>query len=88
MVFVTPVAARLQLMRRRAREEHRTRDVEDSEAARRAIDRLNRLIADLLDVARLDQGVLKLEVQPLSLSDLARDVARAPATPNNPGAVS
>jgi two-component system, OmpR family, sensor kinase len=82
--LVTPIATRLQLMLRRARDERRERDVRDCEAAQPAVDRLNRLISDLLDVARLDQGVLKLDLQPIYLSGVARDVARALATPDHP----
>jgi two-component system, OmpR family, sensor kinase len=81
--FVAPIAARLQLVRRRAGEEQRERDVRDCDAAQRAIERLNRLISDLLDVARLDQGVLKLNLQPVNLADVARDVASAIATPDH-----
>jgi two-component system OmpR family sensor kinase len=81
--FVAPISARLQLMQRRASDEKRERDVRDCEAARRGVDRLNRLISDLLDVARLDQGVLKLDLQPLNLADVARDVASALATPDH-----
>jgi two-component system OmpR family sensor kinase len=86
--FVGPIAARLQLMRRRASDEQRERDVQDCDATQRTVDRLNRLISDLLDVARLDQGVLKLDVQPVALPDIARDVARALATPDHPVDVS
>jgi len=81
--FVAPIGARLQLMRRRAAEAQRERDVSDCDAAQRATHRLNRLISDLLDVARLDQGVLKLDLQPLDLVDLARDVASALASPEH-----
>lgn len=86
--FVAPIAARLQLMWRRASDEHRTRDVRDCEAAQPAVERLNGLISDLLDVARLDQGVLKLDLQPINLSGVAHDVARALATPDHPVDVS
>jgi two-component system OmpR family sensor kinase len=86
--FVAPIAARLQLMRRRAADERRERDVRDCEAAHHAVARLNRLITDLLDVARLDQGVMKLNVQPVSLADVAREVSTALATPDHPVDVS
>jgi len=79
--FVSPIGARLQVMQRRAAGEHRDRDVADSEAALRSVQRLNRLISDLLDVARLDQGVMKLDVQPLDLAKVASDVAGMLATP-------
>jgi two-component system OmpR family sensor kinase len=82
--FLGPIAARVQLMRRRASDDQRERDVRDCEATQRAVDRLSRLISDLLDVARLDQGVLKLDVQPVDLPEVARDVAHALATPDHP----
>jgi two-component system, OmpR family, sensor kinase len=86
--FVTPIGARLQLMRRRALRDQRERDVGDCDAADRAIGRLNRLIADLLDVARLDQGILKLDIQPVNLAGMAQEVASALATPDHPVDVS
>lgn len=81
--LVSPVVARLQLMRFRAQNDHRDRDVADCEAAERATTRLSRLITDLLDVARLDQGVLQLNSQPIDLAGLAGDAARALATPEH-----
>src|SRR5205085_9871694 len=42
------------------------------------------LISDLLDVARLDQGVLKLDLRPIDLPDVARDIAHALGTPDHP----
>ena len=76
--FVSPISARLELMRRRASNHGRERDVRDCQAGQRTVDRLNRLISDLLDVARLDRGVLNLDVQPINLAEVARDVAQRP----------
>jgi two-component system, OmpR family, sensor kinase len=81
--FVSPIGARLQVMQRRAASENRDRDVADSEAALRSVHRLSRLISDLLDVARLDQGVMKLDVQPVDLAKVASDVAGTLATPEH-----
>ncbi|HEX2658451.1 MAG TPA: GAF domain-containing sensor histidine kinase [Polyangia bacterium] len=78
--LLAPIVSRLQLMRFRARTEKRDRDIADCEAAERSTARLNRLISDLLDVARLDQGVLRLDVQPVDLAGLARESAHALAT--------
>jgi two-component system OmpR family sensor kinase len=86
--FVTPIAARLQLMRSRATKDRRERDIGDCDAADRAVARVNRLIADLLDVARLDQGILKLDIQPVNLAGMAQGVASALATPDQPVDVS
>jgi PAS domain S-box-containing protein len=46
-----------------------------AEMAARQIQRLNRLIGELMDVSRLTAGRLKLEREPLDLSALVRDVA-------------
>jgi len=81
--LVSPIVSRLQLMRYRARQDKRERDVADCEAAQRAATRLSRLISDLLDVARLDQGVLRLDLQPVDLAALARESAHAIATPDH-----
>lgn len=78
--LLAPIVSRLQLMRFRARTEKRDRDVADCEAAERSTARLNRLISDLLDVARLDQGVLRLDLQPVDLAAIARESAHALAT--------
>jgi signal transduction histidine kinase len=79
--FVSPIAARLQFIRRRALEDKRDADVRDSEGALRAVSRLTQLISDILDVARLDQGVFRLDLQPVELGTLARDVGRTLSTP-------
>jgi signal transduction histidine kinase len=52
--FVSPIYARLELIQRRAAQDKREADVRDSDAAISAVRRLNRLIADILDVARID----------------------------------
>lgn len=81
--FVAPIGARLQLVRRRAMTDKRDADVKDCEAAERAVSRLNRLISDILDVARLDQGVLRMDVQPVDLAGIAYDAAGALSTPEH-----
>jgi signal transduction histidine kinase len=81
--FVSPISARLQLIQRRATQEKRDVDVRDSDAALRAVWRLNRLIADILDVARIDQGVFRLDLAPVDLGALAADVAKTLSTPSH-----
>jgi signal transduction histidine kinase len=79
--FVSPIFARLQLIQRRAAQDKRDADIRDSDAALAAVRRLNRLIADILDVARIDQGVFRLELAPVDLAALATDVAKTLSTP-------
>ena len=80
--FVSPISARLQLIQRRAANEKRELDIRDSEAAFAAVRRLTRLIEDILDVARIDQGVFRLDPAPVDLTALACDVAKTLSTPS------
>jgi signal transduction histidine kinase len=81
--FVTPISARIQLVRDRATRDKRGADVRDTEAALKAVRRLGRLILDLLDAARLDQGVFHLDLQPVDLAAVAFEVASTLSTPTN-----
>lgn len=81
--FVSPIDARVQLIRRRAQDESRDADVRDCEAALKALRRLIRLIEDILDVARLDQGVFRLDVRAIDLGAAATEVARTLSTPSH-----
>jgi two-component system OmpR family sensor kinase len=82
--LMAPLGARLHLLSRRAKKDGREVDEQHAEAGLRVLARLNRLISDLLDLSRLDQGVLSLDVQPVELAKLAKEVADTLATPDNP----
>lgn len=60
------ILLQLQLMRRQAREPEHPSD-KPIEAVRRAIDRMRRLIQDMLDVASLDAGSLSIERERLAV---------------------
>lgn len=81
--FLSPISGRLHLLRRRAEQEQRAADVRDSDAALNAVGRLARLISNILDVARLDQGVFRLDLQPVDLAALCADIARTLSTPTH-----
>jgi two-component system OmpR family sensor kinase len=81
--FIAPIGARLNLLRLRARKDSRELDERDAEAASRSLMRLSRLISDLLDVSRLDQGVLGLELQPVELTGIASEIGTTLATPEH-----
>jgi two-component system OmpR family sensor kinase len=80
--FVSPISARLQLLQRRAKEDAREADIRDVDAALRGVKRLSRLIGDILDVARIDQGVFRIDVGPLDLGALAADIGKTLSTPS------
>jgi two-component system, OmpR family, sensor kinase len=78
---LTPLLGRVQILHRRAAREGRTREVQDALVLQQGLQRLQRLIADLLDVGRIEQGVFTVARQPVNLSDLAHEAASALQTP-------
>lgn len=78
--LLVPLQGRLQLLQRRAEREGRARDARDVQIAIGALERLNRLIADLLDVGRLDRGIFAVEPRPVDLVALVREAAEALGT--------
>ena len=78
--YLAPLEGHLGLLRRRAERERRQRDIENVEAAARAAGRLGRLVADLLDVGRLEQGLFAINPQPVDLVALAKEMAQALGT--------
>jgi two-component system, OmpR family, sensor kinase len=79
--LLAPLRMRIDLLRRRARRENRQRDLDDADQAAWALERVQRLISDLLDVGRLEGGMFALETAPIDLSSLVRETASAFETP-------
>jgi two-component system, OmpR family, sensor kinase len=79
-----PVDLRLKLMMRRAEREGRIADHADLTHALRSTGRLEAMISDILDVARLDRGVFALETRPLDIVPLVQEVAQTLSTPAHP----
>jgi signal transduction histidine kinase len=75
--LLTPLGARIDLLRRRARHDGRELDVRDLDAAGVVAQRLGRLTNNLLDVARLEGGVFTVDPQPVELVSLVREEAAA-----------
>ena len=71
--LLTPLTARVDLLRRRAGRDSRERDVQDLDAVQRSVARLVRLMEDLLDVARLEGGVFAIGPRPVDLVDLIEE---------------
>jgi two-component system, OmpR family, sensor kinase len=82
--FLAPISTRLQLLRRRAASAGREPDLRDLELALRGVGRLDRMINDILDVARLDQGVFRIQPEPIDLAALVEDVASTLSTAEQP----
>jgi two-component system, OmpR family, sensor kinase len=80
--YITPLRARVEFLARRARREQRLDDLRDATEALAQLDRFLRLIKDLLDVARIEQGLLGLNPQ---LTDLAALIQQAVDAVQQPG---
>jgi signal transduction histidine kinase len=75
--FISPIDLRIRAIRRRAELEGRMAEVADSEAALKSVARFGALISDILDAARIDQGVLAIDVRAFDLRSLVDDVVKA-----------
>jgi signal transduction histidine kinase len=82
--YLSPLAMRLELLGARAKRDARADDARDVESARRSVARLSGLVSDILDVARIDQGVFQLEPEPLDLGALVQETVSLLATPEHP----
>jgi signal transduction histidine kinase len=78
------IRGRVDLLDRRAQHEEHATNLRDTTALRKSVDRLSRLISDLLDVARIDQGLFELNPEPMDLAALVREAARALELPGTP----
>ncbi len=81
---LAPIRGRLELLQRRAALEQHATNLHDTAELRKAIDRFGRLISDLLDIARIDQGLFEVTAQPMDLAALVRDAAEALQVPGTP----
>jgi two-component system, OmpR family, sensor kinase len=78
--YLNPLELRLAGIGRRAQRENRADDTREIQLALRSLSRISDFIADLLDVARLDNGLFSLDRRPANLSELVTDVASTMAT--------
>jgi signal transduction histidine kinase len=78
--YISTIDARIRAIRRRAELEGRDGEVRDSDAALRSVARLNGLVSDILDAARIDQGLLALEPRTVELTPLVDEVIDALGT--------
>ncbi|WP_244237076.1 GAF domain-containing sensor histidine kinase [Corallococcus llansteffanensis] len=82
--YLLPLQARIQLIQRRAARKQDLEDLRDADGAASSLRSLTRLIQDLLDVGRLDQGLFTLRPQPVDVAALAREVTTTANTPGHP----
>jgi two-component system OmpR family sensor kinase len=82
--FIAPISLRLTLVRRRAERDRREGDLKDVELACRGLDRLSGMVSEILDVARIDQGVFRVDVEPTDPARMLEDIARTLSGPDRP----
>lgn len=80
--LLQPLIARVSLMRDRADEEGRTRDAQEAGRALTGLGRLTAIVNDLLDVARLDTGMLSLKRERIELVTLLSATAEGLRPPD------
>lgn len=71
--LLVPLKGYLSLMARRAERDARERDMREMSQARQSVDRLQRLVKELLDIRRLQHGVFDLTPEAVDLAELARE---------------
>ena len=79
-----PITTRLSLLQRRAERESAAWALRDVELMQRSLQRLGSLATDILDVARLDRGLMRIQPQPIDLALLLEDVVATGSTPDHP----
>jgi len=72
--LLAPIPSRLELLAIRARKEGRERDLRDAEGGLRTVRRMDAFLSDMLDVARIDHGLMAIDREPFDLSALAGEV--------------
>ncbi len=75
--YLTPLRGRLDLLEERARQEGREKDVRDVESSIHTLNLLARGISDLLDIARLNQGLFAINPQPMNVVEMVQEVVTA-----------
>lgn len=82
--YLTPIRGRIELLEQRARREGLEQDIRDVRAVNHTLCLLERMSADLLDVARLNQGIFAINAQQMKLMELVQEVVAAFSTAERP----
>ena len=79
--YLAPMRGRLEMLHRRAVRDGHDSTVHDTVELRKSVDRLGRLVSDLLDSARIDQGLFELTPELTDLAALIREAAEGLGVP-------
>jgi signal transduction histidine kinase len=78
---LAPIRGRLDLLHRQAARASQSWMLRDTAQLRNAVDRLNRLISELLDIARIDHGLFEVTPEPIDLIALVADAVEGMEVP-------
>ena len=81
--YLAPISGGVYLLRHHAEQRGDTEGLKHAEAALRSVNGLNRLVTNLLDVARIDRGLFDLDLEPVDLCELASESAAMVANANH-----
>lgn len=79
--YLLAMRMRLAHLARRALRENRPADKTDLERVSRTVNQMAEVLAELMEVGRLEQGLLRLEAVPFDVAALARESAEALSLP-------
>jgi two-component system, OmpR family, sensor kinase len=82
--YMASLHGRLELLHRRAKQEQQELDRELAASAKETLERMDRLIANVLDTVRMQRGFFELMLQPVDLVLLARQCAELLQTDSTP----
>lgn len=82
--YLTPLKGRIDMLALRAQRDEREQDMRDINSLNHTLGLLARVIDDLLDVARLNQGIFAVNPRLMNLVELIQEVAQAFGTPESP----
>jgi signal transduction histidine kinase len=81
--YLAPLLIRLRMLQMRAEKENRKADVDDAERAVKVVNRIRAFSGDILDLTRLDTGVLTLEREVVDAVALVKEAASLLSTPDH-----
>jgi len=73
--YLAPISSRLYFLRQRAEQRGDTESRDQADMGIRSVSGLTKLVANLLDVERIDRGLFDLDVEPIDLAEIAREAA-------------
>ncbi len=85
--LISPISLRLQLLRRQAERKGHSRESQDLQTILAGVARLQGLVRNLLDTARLDQGLFTIEPETCDLTDLVEDTVALLRVPTHSASI-